>query len=47
VSLQPNGGTVTVTITYPFALFTGYAGGTESLTIQRTVVMPVAPQAGQ
>jgi Flp pilus assembly protein TadG len=46
VSLQTNGGTVTVTITYPFALFTSYAGVTESLTIQRTVVMPVAPQAG-
>jgi Flp pilus assembly protein TadG len=47
VSLQSSGGSVTVTITYSFALFTGYAGISDSLTIRRTVIMPQAPQAGQ
>ncbi len=47
VALNAGGGTATVTITYAFPLFTSYASLTNSLTIQRTVIMPLAPRAGQ
>ncbi len=39
-------GTATVTVTYSFELFTSYTGIAGPLTIQRTVTMPLAPQAG-
>jgi Flp pilus assembly protein TadG len=46
VAVSTGGGVATVTVTYSFELFTSYTGVADALTIQRTVTMPLAPQAG-
>ncbi len=46
VAVSTGGGSATVTVTYSFELFTSYTGITDALTIQRTVTMPLATQAG-
>jgi Flp pilus assembly protein TadG len=47
VKVATSGGTVSVTVSYDFALITGFPGCGRTLTVVRTVTLPVAPVVGQ
>ena len=47
VTVSSGGGVVTVTVTHNFSMLTGFPGFGRTLTVARTVSMPVAPRVGE